>query len=120
VKERAMTRVKLERWHSHLTAAREQRISLARYAREHGLSRFTLYAAQRQWRSEQLAAAKRASRRASSMVSSASPFVRVELARPAGWLRARLPNGVELEFGNVDSTACSTVLGMLAALPCSG
>jgi hypothetical protein len=31
-----------------------------------------------------------------------------------------LPNGVELEFGNVDSTACSTVLGMLAALPCSG
>lgn len=51
-----MTKVKLERWRAHLAAACEQKMSLAR---EHGLSRFTLYAAQRQWRSEEIAAAKR-------------------------------------------------------------
>jgi hypothetical protein len=115
-----MRRVKAERWRVHLEAAREQGISLARYAREHGLSRFTLYAAQRQRRSEELAAAKRSRRQASSVVRSASPFVRVEVARAVALLRARLPNGVELEFGNVDSTVCSTLVGMLAALPCSG
>ena len=115
-----MTKVKLERWRAHLAAAREQGMSLACYAREHGLSRFTLYAAQRQWRSEELAAAKRSRRRGSSMVPSASPFVRVEVAQPAALLRARLANGVELEFGTVDSTACARLVGLLAALPCSG
>jgi hypothetical protein len=118
--ERAMTKVKLERWLAHLEAARERGVSLARYADDHGLSRHTLYAAQRQWRSEQRVAAKRSSRCASSIVSKASPFVRVELARPAALLRARLSNGVELEFGNVEPSACSALLGMLAALPCSG
>lgn len=115
-----MTKAKVERWRTHVVAAREQGISLARYAREHGLSRFTLYAAQRQWRSEALAAGKRSRRHGSSLVASVSPFVRVEMARPAGLLRARLPNGVEVEFGNVESSACSALLGMLAALPCSG
>jgi len=118
--ERAMTKVKLERWRAHLAAAREQGISIAHYAREHGLSRFTLYAAQRQARIEQLAAAKRSRRRDTSVVASASPFVRVEVARPAALLRARLPNGVELEFGHLEASACSALLGMLAALPCSG
>jgi hypothetical protein len=31
-----------------------------------------------------------------------------------------LPNGVELEFGHLDRAACATLVGMLAALPCSG
>jgi transposase-like protein len=118
--KRAMTKVKLERWRAHLQAARDRGGSLARYAREHGLSRHTLYAAQRQWRGEQLAAGKRSSRRASPSVSKASPFVRVELARPAALLRARLPNGVELEFGNVEPSGCPALIEMLAALPCSG
>ena len=115
-----MTKVKLERWRAHLEAAREQGVSLARYAGDHGLSRHTLYAAQRQWRSEQLVAAKRSRQRASPIVPKASPFVRLELARPAALLRARLANGVELEFGNLEPSACSALLGMLAALPCSG
>src|SRR6266542_3574741 len=115
-----MTKVKLERWRAHLAAARDRGISIARYAREHGLSRFTLYAAQRQWRSEDLAVTKRSRRRGSSVVANASPFVRVEVAPPAALLRVRLCNGVELEFGNVDSTAYSTLIGVLAALPCSG
>ena len=93
-----MTRVKLERWRAHLAAARDQGVSIARYAREHGLSRFTLYAAQRQWRSEQRVAARRSGRHGSSVVANASPFVRVEMAAPAALLRVRLPNGVELEF----------------------
>ena len=114
-----MTRVKLERWRAHLEAAREQGVSLARYAGEHGLSRHTLYAAQRQARSEQRQPTRR-SRRASALVPSASPFVRVELASAAALLRARLPNGVELEFGKLEPSACSTLIGMLAALPCSG
>jgi len=118
--ERVMTKVKLERWQAHLSAVRDQGISIARYAREHGLSRFTLYAAQRQWRNERRVPARQSRRHGSSVVANASPFVRVDVAPPAALLRARLCNGVELEFGNVDSTACTRLVGMLAALPCSG
>ena len=112
-----MTTVKLERWRGHLAAARKQGMALSRYAREHGLSRYTLYAAQRQLRSE-LEVTKRSARRAQR---SAMPFVPVQVAEPAtAAVRARLPNGVELEFGHLDSAACVTLVGMLAALPCSG
>jgi hypothetical protein len=34
-------------------------------------------------------------------------------------VRARLRNGVELEFGHLDAAGCATLVGMLAALPCS-
>ena len=37
--------VKLSRWKPHLQAAARQGKTLAKYAREHGLSRYTLYAA---------------------------------------------------------------------------
>ena len=112
-----MTTVKLERWRGHLTAARKQGLSLARYAREHGISRYTLYAAQRQLRGAgEAKPVPRAAR-----VSRRSPFVAVEVApAPTAPLRARLPNGVELVLGELDAAACAQLIGVLAALPCSG
>jgi hypothetical protein len=122
LKERAMTTVmttvKLGRWRAHVTAARKQGMSLAHYAREHGISRYTLYAAERQLRSAGEATAKRLARRARGSVAA---FVPVEVAESApAAVRARLPNGVQLEFGHLDASACATLVGMLAALPCSG
>ncbi|MBC8120192.1 MAG: hypothetical protein H7X75_11520 [Burkholderiaceae bacterium] len=114
-----MTRVKLERWLGHLSAARERGVSLAHYAREHRVSRHTLYAAQRQWQSEQAATAKRG-RRAAPGGARVSSFVAVQVMPAASAVRARLPNGVQLEFGDLEASACSAVVGMLAALPCSG
>jgi transposase-like protein len=109
-----MTTVKLARWEKHVTAARRQGMPLSQYAREHGISRYTLYAAQRQLRS-QGAAAKRLARR------SLAAFVPVEVAGSApSAVRARLPNGVQLEFGHLDPSACAALVGMLAALACSG
>lgn len=117
-----MSTVKLERWRGHVVAARRQGIPLSHYAREHGISRYTLYAAQRQLRSEGCEATKRAAR-PGAMRADTSPFVAVRVAEaeatPAA-LRARLPNGVELAFGPLDSDACATLVRMLAALPCSG
>lgn len=107
-----MTTVRLARWEKHVTAAHRQGMPLSRYAREHGISRYTLYAAQRQLRS-QGATAKRLAR------PSLAAFVPVEVAAPAA-VRARLPNGVQLEFGHLDPSAWATLVGMLAALPCSG
>jgi hypothetical protein len=117
--ERAMTTVKLERWRAHLTAARTQGMSLAHYARAHGISRYTLYAAQRQLRSG-AKLTKRSARRAGAQPN-ATPFIPVQVAAPArAAVRARLANGVELEFGQLDTGACATLVRMLAALPCSG
>ena len=101
-----MTRVKLERWQGHVVAARKQGMALSHYAREHGISRYTLYAAQRQLRSEGEVKAKRLVCRARRRPT-ASPFVAVQLAASApAAVRARLRNGVELEFGN---QCCSNV-----------
>jgi len=118
--ERTMTTVKLERWRGHVIAARKQGMPLSHYAREHGISRYTLYAAQRQLRLQAELTAKRSTRRARAR-RSLSAFVPVEVAGsvPAA-VRARLPNGVQLEFGHLDPGACATLVGMLAALPCSG
>lgn len=112
-----MTTVKLERWQGHVVAARKQGMPLSHYAREHGLSRYTLYAAQRQLRRKGEAKTKRSVRGVRGRPD-ASPFVAVQMAPPAA-IRARLPNGVALEFGDLDRTECATLVGMLAALPCS-
>ena len=109
-----MTTVKLARWEKHVTAARRQGMPLSHYAREHGISRYTLYAAQRQLRS-QGSTTKRLAR------PSLAAFVPVEVAGSApAAVRARLPNGVQLEFGHLDPSAWATLVGMLAVLPCSG
>jgi hypothetical protein len=111
-----MTTVKLTRWEKHVTAARRQGMPLSHYAREHGISRYTLYAAQRQLRSHGEAAAK-----PGRHGPERSPFVAVRIAGSApAALRARLPNDVQLEFGHLEPGACAALLGMLAALPCSG
>jgi transposase-like protein len=115
-----MTTVKLARWEKHVAAARRQGMPLSHYAREHGISRYTLYAAQRQLRHNGEVTAKRSARQARARPS-AAPFVAVRIAGSApAAVRARLPNGVQLEFGHLDPGACATLVGMLAALPCSG
>lgn len=113
-----MTTVRLERWRGHVIAARKQGMPLAHYADQHGISRYTLYAAQQRLRREGKVTAKRS---APGARPGAAAFVAVQVAASAATLmRARLPNGVELEFGHLDAAACATLLGMLAALPCSG
>lgn len=116
-----MSTVKLERWRGHVMAAREQGKSLSHYAREHGISRYTLYAAQQQLRSEGKLPVKRPTRRALALSRSAEPFVAVRVAGAAtATMRARLPNGVELEFGDLDPAGWARLVGLLAALPCFG
>ena len=113
-----MTTVKLERWRAHVTAAHRQGMALAHYAEKHGISRYTLYAAQRQLRREGKVTAKRSAR---STGPSPTPLVPVQVAGSVTVaMRARLPNGVEVEFEHLDRAGCTTLVGMLAALPCSG
>lgn len=113
-----MTMVKLERWRVHVVAARKHGIPLSRYAREHGISRYTLYAAQRQLRSAGELPAKRFGRQT---LARQGAFVAVQVAESVpSAMRARLPNGVALEFGHLDAGGCARLLAMLAALPCSG
>jgi transposase-like protein len=115
-----MATVKLERWQGHVMAARRQGMALSHYAREHGISRYTLYAAQRQLRVQEEVTASRPQRQA-RVRANASPFVAVRMAELASTaVRARLPNGVELEFGHLDPSVCATLVRMLAELPCSG
>jgi hypothetical protein len=111
-----MSTVKLERWRGHVIAAGKQGMPLSDYAREHGISRYTLYAAQRQLRNEGQLPAKRPVRRALAR-RSAGPFVAVQVAGAApAAMRARLPNGVELEFGQLEPRGWATLVGVLAAL----
>lgn len=113
-----MTRVNLERWRGHVTAARKEGLPLAHYADKHGISRHTLYAAHQQLRREGKLTAKRS---APVAEANAAPFVAVQVAASAmAAVRARLPNGVELEFGHLDPSACATLVGILAGLRCSG
>lgn len=113
-----MTTVNLERWRGHVAAARRQGIALGHYAKEHGISRYTLYAAQQQLRQAgELTTPVTARRKRSSP----PPFVAVQVAASrSSALRARLPNGVQLEFEQLESSACAALVAMLAALPCSG
>ncbi len=109
------TRVNVSRWAGHIEAARERGVTLAEYAREHGLSRHTLYVARQQMQREGKAAARvrRAPRKA-------APFVAVRVAPEAlPSLRVRLPNGVAVEFGALAAGSYAAVLSALAALPCS-
>ena len=59
-----MTMVKLERRRGHVMAARKQGMPLPYYARERGISRYTLYAAQRQLRQQAQLPAKQLAARA--------------------------------------------------------
>ena len=111
------TRVNLERWRGHIEAAAKRGGTLADYAREHGLSRHTLYVARQQMQREAvLAPAQTPTRR---RAAPAAPFVAVRVAQDAAALRVRLPNGVAIEFGALPTSSYTAVLTALAALPCS-
>jgi Transposase len=115
-KEREMTtRVNVARWRGHIEAAEAQGVTLAAYARQHGLSPHTLYAARQQMQREGKAAAE-----AQHVPGKAAPFVAVRVAPEAlPSLRVRLPNGVAVEFGSLAAGRYAAVLNVLAALPCS-
>jgi transposase len=137
-----MAKVRLDRWQGHLEAARESGVSLARYAREQGLSRHTLYAARRQARDqprEKASAHRHAADRSRPSLPMATAFVPVVAADrgaiKAGEgthrrypsppeptpalatmrLTAQLPNGVtlRLECGGRDPSWLSAMLETL-------
>ena len=99
-------KVNLDRWGPHLEAARREGVTLAEYARSHGLSRYTLYAAREMLKGgdHKLAGRRRARVNQGTDVS-VSPFAAVTLApttqeigESGSRLRAQLPNGVKLEL----------------------
>ena len=107
-------KVNLARWRKHLKRATARGITLAQYAREHGLSRHTLYAASQQRRAEAVAErieAKPGLQRKDGTARSAFIAVRLPEAQSAPErigeqigskgttvLQARLPNGVQISI----------------------
>jgi hypothetical protein len=95
---------------AHIQAAKAAGMSLGRYARERGLSANTLYGAN-----------KRLQKKAQALTSAtpASAFAPVELTASALSMKARLPNGIELEFGGLDASSWPAIAQTLLGLPCS-
>lgn len=141
-------KVNLQRWRKHLKRAAARSITLAQYAREHGLSPHTLYAASQQQRAEAVAErieAKPGLQRKGKPPRSAFIAVRLpevgcatehRVGSGAAVLQARLPNGVQIgiEVGGIEVGAAqpsrgsqqtsaqepwAQVLQALARLPCS-
>jgi len=113
-----MAQVNVKRWQGHLEAAAKAGVSIARYAREHGVSAHTLYAAKQAIESGARAAVAR--RRVTVRVTGpTSSFVPVRLAATGAGLSAQLPNGVELRFGVLDEPGLGAVVRLLAGLACS-
>lgn len=118
------SKVNLERWVPHLMAAKREGETLARYARSHGLSRHTLYAARQMLR--RAGGTASAQRRARVFRGAGKPvpaFAAVKLsAVPAALigsaprLQARLPNGVtmELSCGGADAALLTAMIQALA------
>ena len=116
-------KVNLARWRKHLKRAAARGITLAQYAREHGLSRHTLYAASQQQRAG--AAAERSQAKPGLQrkgKASRSAFIAVCLpeaqsaperageqigSKGAAVLQARLPNGVQIgiEVSSIEADA---------------
>lgn len=121
-----MAEVNVERWKPHLDEARKQGVSLAQYAREHGLSRHTLYMTNMELRrADQSTRAKvKPGRKAKLQMSkpSSNEFVPVRLAREtkeSAALRMCFPNGTELHIDAAAPAYCVAVITALASLPCS-
>jgi len=119
-------KVNLDRWTPHLAAARREGKTLAKYARNRGLSPHTLYAARQMLRrlNGKPAAERwpRAPRAANKLVPD-SPFATVKLSAPSAALRgsaprlqARLANGVmlELTWGGADAPLLAAAIQALA------
>jgi hypothetical protein len=109
--------VNLERWGVHVRAALAAGQSLRAYAREHGVSRHTLYAAQTLMRRRgELPALPPKAPRALSR----SPGAFVPVAVRSGLsVTAQLPNGVRVQCEVGDDVALQRVLAHLAGLSCS-
>lgn len=114
-------KVNLDRWGPHLLAAKREGKSLTEYARSHGLSRYTLYAAKQMLRS--MGANPRVERRpqAVSKAVQQRAFAAVKLLAPgtpsggsAAQLRAQLPNGVRLELMSADAPLLAAAIEALA------
>jgi transposase-like protein len=108
----------VDRWREHLAAQGKSGQNVAQYAREHGLSRHTLYVARRLMAEAAKATPKR-SRGAARTTPKTGAFATVRVVSSPVALRATLPNGVTLEFAPVEAEAYATLVGLLAALPCS-
>ncbi len=114
-----MSQVKLDHWRPHVLAALQANQSFAQYAREHGVSRHTLYVAHKLMKAcgeiAPTLAAPDAPRRLRRKKVTCTAFVpvQVESARHSA-LTVRLPNGLELHFTAVEAG----LLSLLASLPC--
>jgi hypothetical protein len=109
----------------HAQAAREAGLSLEGYAREHGFPVEVLYRAHKRLKQKARIAApadqlpNRGNKPAQAAIQSVSPsFAPIEVITHAMSMKARLPNGIELEFSSVDSS-WAVVAQTLASLPCS-
>ena len=119
-------KVDLDRWTPHLAAARREGKTLAKYARNRGLSPHTLYAARQMLR--RLNGKPAAERRPRVPPAENTPlpnsvFAAVKLSAPsaalfgsAPRLQARLPNGVMLElmWGGADAALLAVAIQALA------
>jgi len=110
--------VDLNRWSTHLAAAKQQNKSIASYAAQHGLSRHTLYAAARALRDAGKQDAKPSLPAFTPVRLNVSPAP--PTSPPLARLTAHLPNGIILNIESLDTCAqMATLLNTLAALPCS-
>lgn len=113
-----MAEVSLARWLPHLEAAERAGLSLSAYARQHGLSRHTLYVARKQWRTQNQPATPM-----TSAPVTPQRFIAVHAAAavsrstPAA-LEVRLSGGVALAFAELPDRAwLAPLLQALASAP---
>lgn len=125
-----LPQVNLERWRPHVLAALRSGQSVVAYARDHQLSRHTLYMARMNMRRNgelqvPAAGARRKTvqnPRQRAGKAAAPAFVPVTLTTPAitpPTLIAMLPNGVRLHVDMRDEAALQALLQHLVRLPCS-
>ena len=117
-------KVNLDRWGPHLLAARREGKSLTEYARERGLSRHTLYAAQQMLRSmsgKPCVQPRSRTPRSMNKAQLQPAFAAVKLLASdtprggaAAQLRAQLPNGVKLELMWADASLLAAAINALA------
>lgn len=118
-------KVNLDRWGPHLAAAKREGKTLARYARDRGLSRYTLYAAREMLRRGAGIPGVQRRRRLPGSANELVPrpaFAAVKVLTPsrtlsesAPRLRAQLPNGVKLEL-MVDGADAGLLAAAIQAL----
>jgi len=102
----------LDEWQDHLEAAQGSGMTVADYARRHGLSLSAMYSARYALKRRKAMGAQARGRVAQG------GFVRVVAPSSRGRLTARLPNGVELALEADDPSTVQAVLSALWRLRC--